>query len=212
MLAKTNVAVVDLGTGNLRSVAKAITHVSGKAQVKVTASAQDVDAASHVVLPGQGAIGTWMKMLEQNIELALSLERAMNKKPVLGICLGLQALFAHSDEDAGTNCLNKLPGRVKRFSATRKNLKIPHMGWNQVKQKSAHTLWSGIADNARFYFAHSYYADSAEDQNTVGVCEYGTPFTAAAAKNNLFAVQFHPEKSASDGLKLMQNFLHWQDN
>jgi len=211
----TTVAVIDYGMGNLRSVCKAIEHVAPRARVLLTASAADIRAASRVVFPGQGAIGGCMAALERG-NLRESLLDAMKTKPFLGICLGLQALYDFSEEGGGTPCLSLLAGAVKRFpaekmteAATGLPLKVPHMGWNQVRQTGAHPLWNGIPQDTRFYFVHSYYADSAEAGDIAGETEYGLRFTSAAAHANIFAVQFHPEKSQRGGLRLLENFVSW---
>ncbi len=205
------IVVVDLGTGNLRSVAKAVEHVSPKDTVLISHLPEVIKGADRVVLPGQGAIGTWMKQMEQE-HIREAIAYVVDSRPVLGVCLGLQALFGRSEENGGTDCLNILPGEVLHFSTDMQSdgtrLKIPHMGWNNVTQVQNHPLWDGIENKARFYFVHSYYAQS-EAEVEVGRCEYGVPFTAAAAKDNLFAVQFHPEKSQHDGLKLIENFVTW---
>jgi len=209
------VAVIDYGMGNLRSVCKAIEHVAPKARVQLTASAGDIRAASHVVFPGQGAIGGCMAALERD-KLRESLFEAMRIKPFLGICLGLQALYDFSEEGGGTPCLSLLAGAVKRFPAEKMTdpttglpRKVPHMGWNQVRQTGAHPLWKGIPQDTRFYFVHSYYADSADAVDIAGETEYGLRFTSAAAHANIFAVQFHPEKSQRGGLRLLENFVSW---
>lgn len=208
-----SIVVVDLGTGNLHSVAKAVEHVAGDRKVVVSHLPEVIQKASQIILPGQGAIGTWMKQLEQE-HIREAVIRALESKPVLGICLGLQALFETSTEyDEGT-CLNILPGKVDHFapyiSEKNPHLTIPHMGWNNVIQTQNHPLWSGIQDGARFYFVHSYFAQCKNPADQAGRCDYGIPFTAAAARDNLFAVQFHPEKSQHDGLKLIENFVNWK--
>ncbi|MCR4347078.1 MAG: imidazole glycerol phosphate synthase subunit HisH [Sulfuricaulis sp.] len=209
------VAVIDYGMGNLRSVCKAIEHVAPKARVRLTASATDIRAASRVVFPGQGAIGGCMTALETG-GLRESVLEAMHSKPFLGICLGLQALYDFSEEGGGTPCLSLLAGSVKRFpvekmtdKATGLPLKVPHMGWNQVHQTSPHPLWKGISQDTRFYFVHSYYADSADAHDITGETAYALRFTSAAARANIFAVQFHPEKSQHAGLRLLENFMAW---
>jgi glutamine amidotransferase len=204
----TTVAVIDYGMGNLRSVCKAIEHVAPRATVALTADANAIRAADRVVFPGQGAIGGCIAALAQG-GLRESVTDAVRNKPFLGICLGLQALYEFSEEGGGTPCLKVLPGSVKRFNLKDKSLKVPHMGWNQVHQERAHPLWDGIDQDARFYFVHSYYADSADPRDAVGTADYGLRFTAAAARANIFAVQFHPEKSARAGLRLLENFVAW---
>lgn len=207
----TTVAVIDYGMGNLRSVCKAIEHVAPRATVTLTAEASAIRAADRVVFPGQGAIGGCITALAQG-GLRESVTEALQRKPFLGICLGLQALYDFSEEGGGTPCLKVLPGSVKRFNLRDRSLKVPHMGWNQVRQERAHRLWDGIDQDARFYFVHSYYADSADLKDAVGTTEYGLRFTAAAARDNIFAVQFHPEKSARAGLRLLENFVAWDGN
>ena len=212
------IAVVDFGTGNLRSVEKALAHVAPKANVTVTADPALLLAADRVVFPGQGAIGTWLKALDQHGLHQVLLE-VIATKPFLGICLGLQALYEYSDEDGGVECLSVLGGKVEHFTAANttsefkddsgRRLKIPHMGWNQVRHTQTHPLWSGIDDNSRFYFVHSYCAPVKDVTDVAGVCHYGREFIAAAARDNIFAVQFHPEKSQHDGLRLLENFVRW---
>ena len=211
------VVIVNLGTGNLRSVRKALEHV-GAADVSVSADPTEIRNAGYLVLPGQGAIGTWMKQLDSRPELADAVKSRLGDGPVLGICLGLQALYRHSEENGGPDCLGLLDGEVRHFDSADSTdpgegnigrRTIPHMGWNQVRQETDHPLWQGIEDNQRFYFVHSYYAESADPADLAGTCEYGNRFTAAAARGNIFATQFHPEKSQRDGLQLLHNFIHW---
>ena len=213
----TSVAVIDYGMGNLRSVVKAIEHVAPRARVRLTSDAGEVASAERVVFPGQGAIGGCMAALDTS-HLRAAVLQAVKTKPFLGICLGLQALFDFSEEGGGVKGLGVLPGRVPRFPAAMREavtgqvLKVPHMGWNQVEQAKAHPLWKGIPDGSRFYFVHSYYAEAGERADVAGVTEYGLRFTSAAARANIFAVQFHPEKSAQAGLQLLENFMSWDGN
>lgn len=211
------VAVVDYGMGNLRSVAKAIEHVAPADRVLVTSSAADIAAADRVVVPGQGAMPDCMRELETR-GLRQAVVQAAAAKPFLGICIGLQMLFEHAEEGDVAG-LGILPGRVPRFSqdAMRTpdggHLKVPHMGWNEVNQSPGtrqHPLWAGIADGARFYFVHSYYVEPKMPEVIAGSTNYGIPFTSAVARDNIFAVQFHPEKSACDGLSLLANFMRWK--
>lgn len=211
----TTVAVIDYGMGNLRSVCKAIEHVAPRARVLLTSDADTVARAERVVFPGQGAIGGCVAALAAK-GLREALLEALKTKPFLGICLGLQALYEWSEEGGGVACFGILPGRVRLFPPARmvdprtgQALKVPHMGWNQVHQTRAHPLWDGIEQDARFYFVHSYYADSADPAWVAGVTEYGVAFTSAAARANIFAVQFHPEKSQHAGLRLLRNFAGW---
>lgn len=205
------VAVVDYGMGNLRSVSKAIEHVASGDRVVVTADPAVVATADRVVVPGQGAMPDCMAQLAA-CGLRQAVIDAAASKPFLGICIGLQMLFEHSEEGdiAG---LGILPGKVRRFPAAdtvAKGLKVPHMGWNEVDQAEAHPLWQGIPDGGRFYFVHSYYVEPAVPEMIAGSTCYGIPFTCAVARDNIFAVQFHPEKSAQAGLQLLGNFMRWR--
>jgi glutamine amidotransferase len=208
------VAVIDYGMGNLRSVAKALEHVDSRTRVRITDDAADIKAADRIVFPGQGAIGHAMTELKQR-KLDQILLQQMGHKPFLGICLGLQVMMDFSEEDGGTPGLGLLPGQVKRFPdphvdpVSGERLKVPHMGWNQLHQARPHPLWQGIEQDSRFYFVHSYYVTTDDPDETAGTCDYGLEFVAAACRDNMFAVQFHPEKSAQAGLKLLQNFLQW---
>ena len=192
--------------GNLRSVSKALEHVAPQAQVLVTAQPELIRSAERVVVPGQGALPDCMRSLAASGAREAVLE-ALAAKPYLGICLGLQMLFEHGDE-GDTPGLAVLAGQVPRFSMS--GLKIPHMGWNEVLQEKPHALWAGIRDRSRFYFVHSYYPAPAEQTLSAASCVYGAPFTCAVARDNIFAVQFHPEKSQSAGLQLLSNFIRWR--
>jgi glutamine amidotransferase len=206
----TDIAVIDYGMGNLRSVAKALEHVAPTKQICVTSRPEEVAAAERVVFPGQGAMPDCMRELGIHGLREAVLEAARNK-PFLGICIGLQMLFEHSEE-GDTPGLNILPGRVKRFvlnGVAGERLKVPHMGWNEVRQIRAHPLWAGIEDATRFYFVHSYYVQTGERQLVAGETAYPTAFTSCVARNNIFAAQFHPEKSDVAGLKLLSNFVSW---
>jgi glutamine amidotransferase len=204
------IAVVDYGMGNLRSVSKALEHVAPEASVVVTALPEDVRAAARVVVPGQGAMPDCMRQLRAR-GLAEAVVEATRSKPFLGICIGMQMLFEHGEE-GDTPGLGILAGTVPRFAppGSGARLKVPHMGWNEVLQVRAHALWEGIADGSRFYFVHSYYPAPRDPAVTAGECVYGLRFTCAVARDNLFAVQFHPEKSQSAGLQLLHNFVHWR--
>ncbi|NJD24978.1 MAG: imidazole glycerol phosphate synthase subunit HisH [Betaproteobacteria bacterium] len=207
------IAVIDYGMGNLRSVSQALEHVAGRGAVVVTHDPAVVAAAERVVFPGQGAMPDCMRELDARGLRAAVLEAARSK-PFLGICVGEQMLFEHSEE-GDVPGLAVFPGRVRRFpdagmvDRDGARLKVPHMGWNRVRQKP-HALWAGIADDARFYFVHSYFVDPADRALVTGTCEYGVPFTCAVGRDNIFAVQFHPEKSARDGLQLLENFVAWR--
>ncbi|MCU0841468.1 MAG: imidazole glycerol phosphate synthase subunit HisH [Thiobacillaceae bacterium] len=206
------IAVVDYGLGNLHSVAKALEHVAPDADVEITGNAQTILAADRIVFPGQGAAPDCMGEINA-LGLRDVILQVAREKPFLGICMGLQVLFEHSDE-GNTPCLALFPGRVARFAEERMRdaaghrLKVPHMGWNNVRQ-AAHPLWAGIADGARFYFVHSYYVVPGRPDLAVGFASYPDAFVCACARDNIFAVQFHPEKSAADGLRLLANFVQW---
>lgn len=208
------VAIVDYGMGNLRSVAKAIEHVSPSARVLVTHEPEVVAAADRVVVPGQGAMPDCMRELDAR-GLRQSVIDAAGSKPFLGICIGLQMLF-DSSEEGNVPGLGVFRGRVSRFPADKMigpdggRLKVPHMGWNRVIQAKPHALWRDIPDGERFYFVHSYFVVPDEAALSAGRTEYGVDFTAAAAQDNIFAVQFHPEKSAQAGLALLGNFMCWK--
>lgn len=212
MSART-IAVIDYGMGNLRSAAKAVEHVAVGASVVVTADPAVVAAAERVVFPGQGAMPDCMRELEAR-GLREAVLQAAREKPFLGICVGEQMLFERSEEGDVAG-LGIFPGVVRRFPGERMfaadgaRLKVPHMGWNEVRQRS-HALWAGIADGARFYFVHSYCVQDIDPALTAGTTDYGLPFTCAVARDNIFAVQFHPEKSARDGLQLLKNFVEWR--
>ena len=207
------VVVVDYGMGNLRSVAKAIEHVAPEADVRISSDAAEIASADRVVVPGQGAMPDCMR--ELNVRgLREAVIRAAAEKPYLGICVGLQMLFGHAEE-GGVTGLEILPGCIPRFPQAAmlapdgSRLKVPHMGWNRVQQAEAHPLWEGIEDGARFYFVHSYYVEPQTPDLIAGSTHYGIPFTSAVARANIFAVQFHPEKSAQAGLRLLENFMRW---
>jgi imidazole glycerol-phosphate synthase subunit HisH len=211
----TLVAVVDYGMGNLRSVSQAVLHVAGASghRVVVTQRPDEVREAERVVLPGQGAMRDCMRELAAS-GLRESVLDAAATKPLLGVCVGMQMLLEHSEEQ-DTPGLALIAGRVKRFrldgrlQADGSRCKVPQMGWNRVAQRP-HALWQGIPDGAWFYFVHSYYADPARDADVAGTTEYGERFTCAVAQDNIFATQFHPEKSADFGLALYRNFLQWK--
>lgn len=206
----SSIAVVDYGMGNLRSVAKALEHVAPKMRVIVTDDAAEIDAADRVVFPGQGAMPDCMRQLDA-ARVRESVVRAARSRPLFGVCVGEQMLFERSDE-GDTPGLGVLPGQVRRLPATAggARLKVPHMGWNRVWQRGEHPLWTGVADGAYFYFVHSYHAVPADESLIAGETEYGLRFTCAVARDNIFATQFHPEKSAGNGLKLYENFVRWR--
>lgn len=209
----SSVAVIDYGMGNLHSIAKALLHVGGTTRVWVTADEKKILQADRVVFPGVGAIRDCMQAL-QRLGLDRVIEEVAGTKPLLGICLGLQALLKESDEGGGVPCLELFAGRVVRFSEPLTDvdgaiLKIPHMGWNGVFQSGGHPLWNGIPQGRRFYFVHSYYTEPTVKSNVAATTNYPQPFACALARDNIFAVQFHPEKSQSMGLRLLENFIAW---
>jgi len=208
------IAIVEYGMGNYHSVERALRHAAPDADIRLTGDAQTILSADRVVLPGQGAMGDCMQTLEQAGLKEVMLKVAQTK-PLLGVCVGEQMLFERSDEGP-TDCLGLLSGVVKRFSGPMfeadtqgQRLKIPHMGWNPVKQTQLHPVWAGIADLSPFYFVHSYHVVASDPTLVYGQTDYGYPFTCAVARDNIFAVQFHPEKSAADGLRLYRNFVDW---
>lgn len=211
-----SVAVVDYGMGNLRSVSQAVMHVAQGAgiDVLVTSRPEDVFAAERIVLPGQGAMPDCMRELRESGLLEAVLDAAANK-PLMGVCVGMQMLLSRSEEGP-TEGLDLFPGEVVRFRLEGRlqpdgsRYKVPQMGWNAVVQARPHPIWDGVPDGAFFYFVHSYWARPANEAHSVGETDYGGRFTSALARDNIFATQFHPEKSADHGLALYRNFLHWK--
>ena len=207
------IVVVDYGMGNLRSVAQALRAVAPEANVLISGAVADIESADRIVLPGQGAMPDCMRSLrESGVQDALLV--ASKTKPLMGVCIGEQMLFDVSEEGNAAG-LGLLPGKVVRFQldgqlqADGSRFKVPQMGWNQVRQTASHPMWQGIADNAYFYFVHSYYVQTRDSAHVVGQTVYGAPFACAVARDNIFATQFHPEKSAAAGLQLYKNFVHW---
>jgi len=211
----TTVAVVDYGMGNLKSVSQAVIKAAEGSDVNVviTQNADQVFAADRIVLPGQGAIRDCMRELRDSGMLEAVLDAAA-RKPMLGVCVGMQMLLDRSEEQ-DTAGLGLIPGTVKRFQLDGRlqddgsRYKVPQMGWNRVRQDVAHPLWAGIPDESWFYFVHSFFAAPSDVRHSAGTTEYGERFTSAVARDNIFATQFHPEKSADLGLALYRNFLHW---
>lgn len=205
------VAVIDYGMGNLHSVAKALEY-SGIARVRVTSDVNEIRDADRILLPGVGAIRDCMAEIRR-LGFDQLVREVGRDRPFLGVCIGMQALLEHSEENGGIEGIGLFPGRVRRFADGQvedgQRLKVPHMGWNQVGHTIDHPLWHGIADQSRFYFVHSYYVEAADPRQVVGHCHYGLDFAAALADGSRFATQFHPEKSGSDGLRLYRNFLRW---
>lgn len=214
------VAVIDYGMGNLHSVAKALEHCGKHVSVTVSSDAKTILAADRVIFPGVGAIRDCMAEIRR-LGIDEIVAEVIETKPLLGICVGMQALMERSEENGGIDCLGLVKGQVKLFtngqidgkSALRETdgeiLKVPHMGWNNVQQAQPHPLWAGIEDGTRFYFVHSYYIVLESEQSAAGLAHYGVDFAAALSRKNLFAVQFHPEKSQHGGLQLLRNFLAW---
>jgi glutamine amidotransferase len=215
----SSVAVVDYGMGNLRSVSQAVLHAAAGTGVAVVVTAEPdaVRAAERVVLPGQGAMRDCMRELREAHGGALlgAVLEAAATKPLMGVCVGMQMLLDHSEEQ-DTPGLGLIPGRVRRFQLEGQvqpdgsRYKVPQMGWNQVRQARPHPVWGGVPDDSWFYFVHSYYAAPNDVAHCVGDTEYGARFTSAVARDNIFATQFHPEKSAAQGLALYRNFLGWR--
>ena len=207
------IVVVDYGMGNVRSVAQAFRAVAPEAQIVISGDIADIRSADRLVLPGQGAMPDCMGCLQES-GLQEAILQAAREKPLFGVCVGEQMLFDVSAE-GNTPCLGLLPGKVVRFDLSGQlqedgsRYKVPQMGWNRVRQSQAHPLWNGIADDSYFYFVHSYYVQPEQAQDVVGTTEYGQVFTSAVARENIFATQFHPEKSAAAGLQLYKNFVHW---
>lgn len=211
------IAVIDYGMGNLHSVAKALEHVGREleeaVEVIVTADANQIAGADRVIFPGVGAIRDCMAEILR-LDVDQIVKDAIKSKPVLAICVGMQALMSSSEENGGVDCLGFIDGKVKYFGddlrdADEARLKVPHMGWNQVSQTAPHPLWKNVPDNSRFYFVHSYYVETAKQNIVTGTANYGKEFVATLADSNIFATQFHPEKSQDVGLTLLRNFLQW---
>lgn len=211
------IAVIDYGMGNLHSVAKALEYVGreldGQIEVVVTADGNVIAEADRVIFPGVGAIRDCMAEILR-LDVDQIVKDAIQSKPVLAICVGMQALMNSSEENGGVECLSFLDGEVRYFGddlrdVDGKRLKVPHMGWNQVSQTFSHPLWKDVPDNSRFYFVHSYYVQTQQQGMVTGIANYGNDFVAALADNNVFATQFHPEKSQTVGLTLLRNFLLW---
>lgn len=207
------VAVIDYGMGNLRSVSKALETVSGQsAQVFISSRPEKILSASHILFPGVGAIRDCIDELKR-LGLDEVVQEAAREKPFMGICLGMQAMLSHSEENNGIDALGIIPGEVKAFdkplSAAGDKLKVPHMGWNQVHQTCDHPLWNNIEQDERFYFVHGYFVSPADPAVVAATTHYGADFASAIYRDNVFATQFHPEKSQRAGLQLLENFVNW---
>ncbi|VUD59543.1 Imidazole glycerol phosphate synthase subunit HisH [Thalassocella blandensis] len=220
-MSKQHIAVIDYGMGNLHSVASALSKVAPEAKISITGEKHIIEDADRVVFPGVGAIRDCMAEIRR-LDVDKTVDSVIRaNKPLLAICVGMQSLMRWSEENKGVDCLDVFPGQVKFFSSnpeflkandeaapSGERLKVPHMGWNTVKQV-AHPLWQGIEDNSRFYFVHSYYVNLEQSELMAGSTHFGIEFTAAIARENIFAVQFHPEKSHANGLQLLRNFVQW---
>lgn len=206
------VAIIDYGMGNLHSARKAVEHVAPDVRVLVTDNADQIREADHVILPGVGAIRDCMHEIRR-LEVDTLVREVSRDRPFLGICVGMQALMSRSEENGGVDGINLFPAQVRFFGdnlvENGERLKVPHMGWNEVYQSVDHPMWHNIPDGDRFYFVHSYYAEAEGNADIAGRSHYGVDLAAAVARDNIFAVQFHPEKSARAGLQLLKNFVDW---
>lgn len=215
------VAIIDYGMGNLHSVASALHLVSAASEIIITSNPDEIAAAERIIFPGVGAMRDCMGEIKR-LKLDVCVKQFLQSgKPILAICVGMQALVASSEENGGVPCLEIFPGAVYGFGQNpsfiainqdlrgAQRLKVPHMGWNEVTQTQYHPLWDGIANNSRFYFVHSFFVHTPDENLIAGTTTHGIPVVAALAKNNLFSVQFHPEKSHQAGLKLLSNFMQW---
>jgi glutamine amidotransferase len=205
-----DIVIIDYGMGNVHSVAKALTNIlDKKSKVKISKSISEIKKSTHIVFPGQGAVSECMSNINKNFEIN-ELKEIIKEKPFLGICMGLQVLMGSSTENNGVSCLDIIDGEVLSIrDKLDKNLKIPHMGWSEVAQQNNHPLWDGIKNKSYFYFVHSYYVSPDKKNDILATTSYGFDFVSAIARENMVAVQFHPEKSSKTGLKLLQNFLSW---
>ena len=205
-----DIAIIDYGMGNVHSVYKALNKVINKdSKIKITRSLDDLLDCSHIVFPGQGAASECMRNINKNLDI-IEFKKIISQKPFLGICMGLQVLMTHSDENKGSNCLDILDGEVHSLkSKINTGLKVPHMGWNKIKQDKDHPLWKNIPDESFFYFVHSYYVSPSNKSNILATTTYDLDFVSALYKDNIAAVQFHPEKSSNMGLQLLENFINW---
>ena len=208
-----DIVIIDYGMGNIHSVYKSVLKViDKKSKVRVSGSLVDIKNCTHIVFPGQGAASECQANITKRLNID-ELKSAISQKPFLGICMGLQVLMSNSEENQGTNCLNIIEGTVMSLkNKLDESFKIPHMGWNKVNQSINHPLWNNIPDNTFFYFVHSYAVEPTCTQDIMSSTEYGINFTSAIAKDNIVAVQFHPEKSSMPGLKLLKNFIGWDGN
>ena len=205
-----DVVIIDYGMGNIHSVYKSLVKVIDKnSNVKVSNSLNDIKNSSHIVFPGQGAASECMSNISSHFDI-IELKNVISQKPFLGICMGLQVLMSNSEENEGTECLDLIDGNVISLKLQIDSLlKIPHMGWNKVYQNQNHPIWNNIKNNSFFYFVHSYVVNPDNKKNTMSTTEYGIKFTSSVCRDNIIAVQFHPEKSSQLGLELLSNFVSW---
>lgn len=208
------IAIIDYGMGNCRSVANALRALAPDADIAITHDAQYIGSADRIVFPGQGAASACMARLHDT-DLVQAITEAVQSRPFLGICVGMQVLLDHSEENGGVACLGMIPGQTKKFATTDEQhphtkLKLPQLGWNHVRQDIDHPLWHRVSQDALFYFCNSYYAEPTQALARVGSADYGGQFCCALAQQNIFGCQFHPEKSATDGLQLLRNFIQWR--
>ena len=206
------VVIVDYGMSNLHSVNSALKKIaSNRFSIEICQDPQEIDNADRIVFPGQGAAADCMQQIN-TYKLAEPLKKAATEKPFLGICMGMQVLLDSSEENNGTECLGLISGTVNRFVPDEPSMKVPHMGWNTIQQKKDHPLWHDVEQNSYYYFVHSYYVQLANNNQSAGSTEYGVEFSSVLADGKIFAMQCHPEKSADNGLQLLENFLNWNGN
>lgn len=200
------IVIVDYGMSNLSSVIKATEYVAPNSNVIVSSDFEEIDNADKIIFPGQGAAKNCMSSISKK-KLESVIKKNSQEKPFLGICMGMQVLMDFSEENNGTSCLGIIQGNVRKFKNLNNNIKIPHMGWNKIKKNNDHPIWSGIKDESYFYFVHSYLIEPESDAEIIGVTEHGEKFCSVIAKQNIVAIQGHPEKSSSAGLKFLKNFI-----
>ena len=200
------IVIVDYGMSNLSSVIKATEYVAPNSNVIVSSDFEEIDNADKIIFPGQGAAKNCMSSISKK-KLESVIKKNSKEKPFLGICMGMQVLMDFSEENEGTSCLGIIKGNVRKFKNFNNNIKIPHMGWNKIKKNNDHPIWNGIRDESYFYFVHSYLIEPESDADIIGVTEHGEKFCSVIAKQNIIAIQGHPEKSSSAGLKFLKNFI-----
>ncbi len=201
------IAIVDYGMSNLSSVVKAVEYVAPNQKVIISSNPKEIDNADKIIFPGQGAARKCINSIfDKNLDKVI--KKISNEKPFLGICMGMQVLMDYSEENNGTDCLGLIKGKVKKFQSTQKNqMKIPHMGWNKISKKNEHPIWNKIDNDSYFYFVHSYFIEPEDKTNIIGETKYGDNFCSVIAKNNIIAIQGHPEKSSKAGLQFLKNFI-----